>query len=171
MTFSLAPLVKWLSDHGCIFFWEYESIKESLRYGSIIVQFMQINPSKVAIQDSTSSYSPPATPFHQNISPANGLNPRPRRTIRAFAKTKGPRWLDRLIANPNHAPCFANSPPNPLSIIVHPPHHTPIIRYNCRLLNVFRLAKYNETSFSFKTTIYLRPSSHNPLLLYPFVIH
>ena len=25
--------------------------------------------------------SPPATPFHQNISPANGLNPRPRRTI------------------------------------------------------------------------------------------
>ena len=67
--------------------------------------------------------SPPATPFHQNISPANGLNPRPRRTIRAFAKTKGPRWLDRLIANPNHAPCFANSPPNPLSIIVHPPSY------------------------------------------------
>ena len=115
-------------------------------------------------------HSPPATPFHQNISPANGLNPRPRRTIVLLPRLRDQGGWTALLPTPTMPLALQTAHPTRL-VLLYTPRHTPIIRYNCRLLNVFRLATYNETSFSFWATIYLRPSSHNPLLLYPFIIH
>ena len=67
--------------------------------------------------------SPPATPFHQNISPANGLNPRPRRTIVLLPRLRDQGGWTALLPTLNMPLALQTAPLTRLVLLfTHPPY-------------------------------------------------